>query len=149
MKIKKMIEKVIEDGSSEKMYKLNEMLNDLICDLKEKNYELYKEYKTCLYELAYGKILNEEMAYEIVEKMKPYGEHWTMEEIQQVKKQYGLSDIKDIDFYVVMNSAYSDYCDMFGEDIDKYVEYSKLFINDKDAIEDKVYVYFMNIPRKD
>ena len=47
-----------------------------------------------------------------------------------------------------MNMAYNNYHDMFEEDLDKYVEYSKLFIHDEDAAEGKVYTYFMKIPKK-
>lgn len=150
MKIKSMINKIVDDNREEDMEKLSEMLEDVICELKEYNYDKYKCYKMKLYVLAYGCILNEEMAKEIVEKMTPYHEHWTLDEVISVKNDYGIRDkIRDIDMYVVMNSAYNDYKDLFDEDLDKYVEYTKLFILDEDAGEGKVYKYFTTIPKRD
>jgi hypothetical protein len=72
-----------------------------------------------------------------------------MEDTTGVKNQYGLSNINEIDFYVVMNSAYNDYHEMFDEDLEQYVKYTKLFIEDKDAKKGKVFTYFMYIPEKD
>lgn len=149
MKTKEYIEKIIENGKPEDMYKLNEMLDDLICDLKQDNPDLYKEYKNELYEMAYGYVLNQEMAEEIVKNMKPYGMKWTIEQTSDVKRDYGIDDsIRKIDFFVVMNSAYNDFHNLFDEDISKYVEYTKSFIKDEDAVEDKVYKYFTKIPKK-
>lgn len=149
MKTKEYIEKIIENGKPEDMYKLNEMLDDLICDLKQDNPDLYKEYKNELYEMAYGYVLNQEMAEEIVKNMKPYGMKWTIEQTSEVKRDYGIDDsIRKIDFFVVMNSAYNDFHNLFDEDISKYVEYTKSFIKDEDAVEDKVYKYFTKIAKK-
>lgn len=149
MKTKEYIEKIIENGKPEDMYKLNEMLDDLICDLKQDNPDLYKEYKNELYEMAYGYVLNQEMAEEIVKNMKPYGMKWTIEQTSNVKRDYGIDDsIRKIDFFVVMNSAYNDFHNLFDEDISKYVEYTKSFIKDEDAVEDKVYKYFTKIAKK-
>lgn len=149
MKTKEYIEKIIENGKPEDMYKLNEMLDDLICDLKQDNPDLYKEYKNELYEMAYGYVLNQEMAEEIVKNMKPYGMKWTIEQTSDVKRDYGIDDsIRKIDFFVVMNSAYNDFHNLFDEDISKYVEYTKSFIKDEDAVEDKVYKYFTKIAKK-
>ena len=48
-----------------------------------------------------------------------------------------------------MNMAYSDYKDIFGDDVEIYVKFSKCFIEDEDAKEGKVYLYFKNIPKED
>lgn len=149
MKIKEMLETIIDKGKTEDMYKLNEMLDNLICDLKQDNPELYQEYKDELYEMAYGCVLNQELAEEIVRNMKPYGMKWTMEQTNEVKQDYGIGDsIRKIDFFVVMNSAYNDFHNLFDEDISKYVEYTKSFIKDEDAVENKVYKYFTKIAKK-
>lgn len=149
MKIKEMLQIIIEKGKTEDMYKLNDMLDELICDLKEQKPKLYKEYKMKLYELAYGKILSEGMGEEIIRKMKPYGMKWTLEETKQVQRQYDLTKIRDIDFWVVMNSAYNDFKDLFDENIENYVRYAKLFIKDEDSKEDKVFMYYTQIPKED
>ncbi len=146
MKIKEMLAKIIEKGDSKDMYRLNDMLDELICDLKEQKPKLYKEYKMELYEIAYGNVINQEMAKDIIEKMKPYGMKWSLEETRQVQRQYNLEKIRDIDFWLVMNSAYNDFHDMFDEELDNYVRYSKCFIDDKDAKTDKIFLYYMTIP---
>jgi hypothetical protein len=145
-----MIDKIIEGEDKKEMIDLSYMLEDVICELKEYDYNKYKHYKMKLYEMAYGCVLSEEMAEEIVENMKPYHEHWTMEQTNSVKNEYGIKDkIRDIDFYVVMNSAYNDFKELFDEDLDKYVEYTKLFILDEDAEDGKVYKYYTTIPKRD
>ena len=44
MDVKEMLEKIIERGKQEDMYKLNDMLDELICELKEEIHELYEHY---------------------------------------------------------------------------------------------------------
>jgi sialic acid synthase SpsE len=126
------------------MYKLSEIMTDMFYDLEE---EKADKYKMCLYKLAYGEILNEEMAEEIISKMKPYKMKWTMEETRQVQQQYGLMGIRNIDFWVVMNSAYNDYHDIFGDDVEMYARFTKDFIQDEDAKEGKVFRYFTKIAK--
>ena len=48
-----------------------------------------------------------------------------------------------------MNSAYNDFRDLFDKDIEAYARYTKNFIMDKDAKEDKVFLYFTTIPKRD
>lgn len=149
MKIKEMLNIIIDKGKIEDMYKLNEMLDELICDLKEQKPQLYKEYKMKLYKLAYGSVLSEKMAEEIITEMEPYHMRWSLSETRQVQEQYGLDRIRDIDFWVVINSAYNDYKELFDDNLDMYVKFTKLFIMDKDGKEDKVYEYFMNVVKED
>lgn len=146
MKIKQMLTKIIENGNIEDMYKLNDMFDELICELKEQKPRLYKEYKEELYEIAYGKVLTEEMAHEIVENMKPLGEYWDINTIKQIKSSAGLT-YNDYDFYIVMNSLVNDYGEIIDkEDIEIYVKMAKAFIEDEDATKDKIFVYFTTIP---
>ena len=146
MKIREYIGKIVSKGQKEDMEELSEMLDELICDLKEKNPKLYKKYKEELYELANGKVLTEEMAHEIVENMKPLGEYWDINTIKQVKSSAGLT-YSDYDFYTVMNSLVNDYGEIIDkEDIEIYVKMAKAFIEDEDATKDKVFVYFTTIP---
>lgn len=148
MKVKEMLTKIIEKGNIEDMYKLNDMLDDLICDLKEQKPKLYKEYKKELYELAYGNIILEDKAIEIVNNMKPYGEHYTIENSKEIKSEYSMKhSVSDI--YLVINSLYNDYCDLIGDNDEMYIKMTKLWLNDTDSVEDKVYVYFTEIPKED
>lgn len=70
-----------------------------------------------------------------------------LEETRQVQQQYGLMGIRNIDFWVVMNSAYNDYHDIFGDDVEMYARFTKDFIQDEDAKEGKVFRYFTKIAK--
>lgn len=148
MKIKEMLNVIIDKGNVKDMYKLNEMLNDLICDLKEQNPRLYKEYKKELYEVAYGNVILEDKAKEIVQKMKPYGEHFNLENAREIKDDYSIKhSISDV--YLVVNSLYNDYHEILDENNDMYAKMTKLWLNDADSVDDKVYEYFCTIPKED
>ena len=148
MKIKEMLNTIIDKGKPEDMHKLNEMLNELICDLKEENPELYHEYKKELYELAFGKVIIEEKAKEIVHKMEPYGEHYSMENAEYIKDKYSIR-YSTSDVFLVLNSLYNDYHDLLDENDDTYAKMTKLWLNDADSVEYKTYAYFCHIPKKD
>ena len=149
MKIKKMLEVIIDKGKTEDMYKLNDMLDELICDLKEKQPKLYKEYKMKLMGMAYDYKFDEDMAIEIVNNMKPLGEYWDYDTTSKVKRDYDIN-ATDCDFYVVMNSLVNDYSKIIDkEDVETYVKMANAFINDDDAKKDKVWIYFTKIPKED
>lgn len=147
MLIKKNLEKIIEKGDRKNMEELSDMLDKAIYKVKDCDPEWYEKKCMKLYTMAYGKVLNEEMAEDIISKMEPYHMHWTLEQTRQVQVQNGLNNIRDIDFWVVMNSAYNDFHDLFEDNIDMYVKYAKNFIMDEDGKEDKVFLYFTTIPK--
>ena len=148
MKVKEMLVKIIDRGDIQDMYKLNDMLDELICDLKEQKPKLYKEYKKELYELAYGNVILEDKAIEIVEHMKPYGEHYSMDEAKMLKENYSIRhNVSDI--YLVANSLYNDYHEILDDNDEMYAKMTKLWLNDADSVEDKIYQYFCNIPKED
>ena len=145
MKIKEYIMQIVAKGNPEDMQKLTEMLDEIIIKIKVFDEECYEYYKCELYEMVYGKNLTEEKAKHIIEEMKPYGMKWTLEQTRDVQRSRGLNNIRDIDFWVVMNSAYNDFHELFDEDLERYVMYTKLFIDDVDAVEGKTYEYFTKI----
>ena len=145
MDIEEIIQVIVDNGKIEDMHELSDMLEETIEMLQEYYPEKYKEYETALYEMAYGCVLNEEMAKEIVDKMRPYGEKWDIEKTTEMQRERNLN-FRDADFYVVINSAYNDYNDIFGEDVEEYVRFANDFINDEDAKQDKVYIYYTTIP---
>ena len=55
--------------------------------------------------------------------------------------------IRDIDFWIVLNSAFNDYRDLFEDNLEMYVKYAKDFIMDEDAKSNKVFKYFTIIPK--
>lgn len=146
MDIEKIIQKIVDNGRVEDMHELSDILEDVLEELQNYDKDYYKRYEMDLYEMAYGCVLNEEMAKEIVRKMQPFGEKWTLEQASHMQQDYGLN-FRNIDFYVVVNSAYNDFNDIFGDNIEMYVRYTNDFINDEDAIKDKVYIYYTTIPK--
>lgn len=98
-----------------------------------------------LYVLAYRNVLNRQMAEEIVSKMRPFGKRWDIEETQQIQNQYGLNNIRSVDFFIVMNSSFNDFRNIFEDDIEKYIKFSVDFIQDEDAKPDKIFLYYTTI----
>lgn len=145
MKIKHYIDRISDNGKKEDMIRLGEMMADVLYELKEYDEHEFEECEMELYKMAYGEVLSEEMAEEIISKMQPYHMHWSLQETKSVQQQMGMTGIRDIDFWVVMNSAYNDYRDIFDDDLEMYVKYSKDFIEDEDAKENKVFNYFTKI----
>ena len=144
--IREYIEKIVDNKKTEDMERLGDMLDEIICGMKENNRDLYDEYKMELYEMAYGKVLTREMAEKWVDNMKPKGK-WDIETTSAVKRQYGLGNIDDISFYVVMNMLYSDMGDILGDgedgnSIENYVNATKDWLNDEDIGKDKLYKYW-------
>jgi len=145
MDIEEIIETIVNNGRVEDMQELSDMLEDTLEDMKEYYPEEYKKYEMKLYEMAYGCVLNEEMAKDIVKKMRPFGEKWRIEETSNIQRDFGLN-FREPDFYIVMNSAYNDYNNLFRDNIEMYVQFASDFINDEDAKRDKVYLYYTTIP---
>lgn len=70
---------------------------------------------------------------------------WSFEETKNLQRQRGINDIDEPSFYTVINSAYNDYKDLLGEDVENYVRFTIDFIKDEDAKEGKVFKYFTQI----
>jgi hypothetical protein len=142
--IEEYIEKIVENGKIDDMQTLSELLEDTMEIIKDYDKECYKEFEMKLYKMAYGSHLNKSMAEEIVNKMRPYGKRWSIEETRNLQEQRGIDDIDPIEFYVVINSAYNDYKDIFNEDIEGYIRFTIDFIKDEDAKPNKVFDYFVD-----
>ena len=73
------------------------------------------------------------------------GAHWTMEQTSQVMQQRGI-DCDPVEFFVAMNMLYSDYAKvakMHGvNSADFYADMAKAFLDDKDAQDDKLALYY-------
>lgn len=146
MDIEEIIQKVVDNGRIEDMEKLSDMLEDTMEIIEKYDKECYDKYLMELYKMAYGDILNIDMAEQIVSKMKPYGKRWSIQETEKIQDQYGIDDIRSADFFVVLNSAYNDYRDLFEDDMQKYIKFTMDFIQDEDAKPGKVFLYFTTIP---
>ena len=75
--------------------------------------EDYEKFYDCIYETIYGEVLSEEKAQALVKAMKPYGEVWTLTEVDNVLG----GNCKRATKYYVANMMYNDYHDMFGDEM--------------------------------
>lgn len=145
--IKEDIIKIVNDGDINEMEELSDMLQEVIEIVFKYNENKGKEYELRLYRMAWGDILSKEMAEEIISKMQPYHMRWSLEESRNIQNDYDLDNIRDIDFWIVMNSAFNDYRDLFGDNLEMYIKYTRDFILDEDAKSNKVFKYFTTIPK--
>lgn len=139
--IKKYIKMIVDNGNPQDMECLSDMLSDIIYLIKDGHYDTYKKYKNKLEGMAYNYKINEELAKEIVEDMKPLGEHWDM---QTIKNAIGNDMHRLEDMYVVMNSLANDYSQIISlEDTETYINMAHAWIDDVDAKKNKVWKYFV------
>lgn len=140
-KTRKYVDYIIANGKPEDMEKLHDIFEEVLHKLKEYNYDSYKYYKEKIYEIAYGKVLSEEMAHEWVENMKPYGMKWTLEETTRAMqdKQWNLDPIE---FFVVCNMIFNDYNDIVLDNVDLNLQLAREWLKDTDVKDNKLYNYY-------
>lgn len=143
MKIERYIRKIVNDGDRREMEELSDILVEVVDIIKKYDEDCYDDYKKKLYKMAYGNQINEEVAKELVREMKPTGERWSINETEQMQRDYGLDNINPVSFYLVMNQGFNDYRDVFGDNLDTYIRYTEAFICDEDAKPNKVLNYFL------
>lgn len=145
--IRDYINKIGETKDKEKMEELGDMLEELILELKESHHEVYDKYKNELYELAYGKTVSKEMAFNWVNDMKPIGEHWTIDQTTAAKDSLGYN-VDPVDYYVTANMMYNDYNDLVKDNEELALKLAYDWLIDEDTKEDKLYCYWKYIARK-
>lgn len=139
--MKEYINRIVMMGKKEDMDCLSDMLVDLLYEVKETQPMEYKKYKTKLKGMAYDYKIDEELAHELVEDMKPLGEYWNMETIVSV---VGNDAHRPIDMYVVMNSLVNDYKDVINPDeASTYIKMADAWLDDIDGKENKLWWYFV------
>ena len=145
MDIEEIIQRIVDNGRLEDMKELSDMLEDTLEIIEKYDKECYDKYLMQLYKMAYGTTFTRQMAEQIVSKMRPFGQRWSLEEIQKFQDEFGIDNVRTTDFYIVANSAYNDFRDLFGDDIEKYIKFTMDFIQDEDAKIDKVFLYYTTI----
>ena len=145
MDIEEIIQRIVDNGRLEDMKELSDMLEDTLEIIEKYDKECYDKYLMQLYKMAYGTTFTKQMAEQIVSKMRPFGQRWSLEEIQRFQDEFGIDNVRTTDFYIVANSAYNDFRDLFGDDIEKYIKFTMDFIQDEDAKIDKVFLYYTTI----
>jgi len=131
--MKQYLDMIIANGKQEDMDCLGEMLIKLISESENS-----KKYKNKIIGMAYNYSIPDEMAYEIVNDMKPRGEVWNKDTISSV---VGFTSN---DNYIVMNSLANDYGDVIPMDnVDTYVKMTTAWLNDVDGHPHKTWWYFV------
>lgn len=79
------------------------------------------------------------------------GAHWTAEQVRPYMQQVGFAGSPD-DFYVMMNSMFSDFYKVAKKyNLDRpefYADLAKAWLDDPDAMEDKAALYYRYIVKK-
>ncbi len=96
--------------------------------------------------------MDRETAKEWTEKMKnadgTKGPHWDFDQCKQAMTQRGV-DCDPMEFFVTMNMMYSDYCNVAKmlniNTVDFYVYMAKAFLDDDDAVENKLMEYYESV----
>ena len=139
----KLIDKIINDGTTKDMEHLKDIFIEVIDDLKHKDYDEYKEVEHRLYKIVYGDNLNDELAHKWVKSMKnkdgTVGEHWSVDQTSQYAGMH-----HKYDWYAIMNMMYSDYYSP-RFDTNTYVDLAKDWFNDKDGHHSKTLDYYLDI----
>lgn len=138
--MKEYLDKIVANGKKEDMDCLGDILIDSMYHIKDCDHEAYEEYKTKIIGMAYNYTINDELARDIVNGMRPVGEYWDMAAIKNV-----VGDIPNLpEVYVVMNSLVNDYKDIIPtEDVDTYVRMTNAWLNDVDGHKNKAWWYFV------
>lgn len=127
--------------------KIEDIIDMLMCEVKDKEERLYNHIEMELYELAYGKKISEEMAEHWVQKMKPNGKHWNIDETNNAMYSLGYN-LDQIDFFVVSNMIYNDYYNLVKENEELALKMAEDWLKDTDAKDDKLYNYWKYIAKK-
>ena len=73
------------------------------------------------------------------------GAHWTMAQTKEVQEKKGIR-LDPVEFFAAMNMMYSDYCKIAKRynvnTSDFYASMAKAFLEDKDAVPDKLMKYY-------
>jgi len=119
-------------------------LEDIVCvALDELKMHCPKLYWDTMYKMhcaVYGPHFDEHLAKKAVARMKnvdgTHGEHWTYEQTNQLADQQGIT--QKADWYYVLNMLWSDFSDVYNNDMNMYIRVAKNYMHDPDAPKGKV-----------
>lgn len=140
-----MHEQLLKEISFEKLRSFMEKSFD---EIKRKDYNMYEDLELDLYKEMYGCHFSEWLLEKALSKMQnedgTKGKHWSLADTTQVAKSSNISfeGFNEYDWCYVMNMMYSDYCGIFGNDVNTYTMLSKAFLEDKDAAKGKAFKYY-------
>lgn len=148
MVIKEYLQKIIENGNIEDMKELSCMLDESIHKVKECDPDWFERKKLKLYEMSHGKIVDEAMAKEWVNSMKPVGMHWNIEDTTNAMQKMGYNNLDRIQFFVVANMMYNDHYEIVKDNEEMALKLAKDWLDDIDAKESKLYEYWKYVIKR-
>ena len=123
---------------------LEGVVTSMLEDLEKESHPLAEKYDDLICEMLY--YIDDQEAEHIVKNMKPYGEVYSIENIESTLEKNGINHENTIDYYLDMNMFYNDfkaYPESKRLDVNEFCfEMSKMFINDIDAPKHKTEKYF-------
>lgn len=140
--------KLIKDATLEQ---LKIFLIETFNNLKIINKKMYDELEEELYINIYGRHFNDHLLKKATEHMVnedgTTGAHWTLEQTNQLAKQYSIdfNKFNEYDFNFVMNMIYSDYYGAIPNEMGSYVKIAMKFLNDKDSNDCKAFNYYYSL----
>lgn len=140
--------KLIKDATLEQ---LKIFLIETFDNLKIINKKMYDELEEELYINIYGRHFNDYLLKKATEHMVnedgTTGAHWTVEQTNQLAKQYSIdfNKFNEYDFNFVMNMIYSDYYGAIPNEMGSYVKIAMKFLNDKDSNDCKAFNYYYSL----
>ena len=124
---------------------------DLLAEVKTENPKLEKMVMNDLYTSIFGEHFSKENAEEAVSKMEnedgSVGEHWSLSETTRIANENRITFdmFNENDWYYVLNMVYSDYCKIFGNDLQTYIKLAKAWLMDADVPEGKAWRYYTQV----
>lgn len=121
-------------------------LEEALCYVQRVDSTMYQHLVESLEQKAYE--INPDEAKSIVQKMKPMGQQWSWQQIEDYISSKEIDPSCTEKWYLVMNMVYNDYYNTaktFGHlnDVEFFFHLAKDFIEDPDAQPLKVEKYFM------
>jgi hypothetical protein len=144
---RELMEKIAAKGEKfEDMIEFRAAMDEIMSRVCKNYPQMFHDFVEHIEDIVYEMPL--EKAQYITRGMKPFGEHWTYEDVKNVLSNKGIYK-HCIEYYLVMNMVYNDYYDVatnFGHqsDVEFYFELANAFINDLDGKKHKVVKYFMD-----
>ena len=142
-KYRELAMRAIDNNAGEETW---EFADEFICEVAQREPRMYEEFICHLEKLAYR--ISKEKAETIVKSMQPKGQYWNFQQVKEFVKEHDVNS-DWIDWYLVMNMVYNDYCDtakMYNlqNDPEFFFSLARDFIEDPDAKPLKVEKYFLD-----
>lgn len=145
MDIRRVSDMVYHDDDRYKMEEMNKVYYRMADYIRDHHPDAYEGFVMEAEEVAYN--MSRTDAENLVLAMRPFGQHWSYDEIKSFVTERGVDSNDVCDYYLVMNMMFNDYnrtAKQYAVDRPEfYYDMAWDFINDEDGPTHKVAKYFM------